>query len=394
MPRQFPFTAIIGQEAMQTALLLCAVDPSIGGVLIRGQKGTAKSTTVRSFAEVLPAIEVAATCPYHCDPEQPELLHSDCRKRLENAGELPREVITTPFVDLPLSATEDRLVGTLHLEETLRTGQRQFQPGLLAAAHRGILYVDEVNLLPDHLVDMLLDTAVTGTNLVERDGLRHQHPARFLLVGTMNPEEGELRPQFLDRFGLCITIAGLEDVTMRSEIIRRRLEYDTHPEKFYCSYAEQQDILREQVRQARQSLADIDLPDAIINRASEMANTARAQGHRTELTLIRAARAMAALMERKTVSDKELAEVAGFALAHRIPGQSVLSHEELSSKIASLLDTEGRPGSDVAISDQPAETVLMDNMDFPGSAAAGSMLFTYLKKKLMTASSVPTSRST
>lgn len=388
MATPYPFTAIIGQEAMQTALLICAVDPTIGGVLVRGQKGTAKSTTARSLAAVLPSIEVVSGCPYHCDPGKTELLHVACRQHLDEQGKLARECIATPFVDLPLSATEDRLVGTLHLENTLRSGQRQFEPGLFAAAHRGILYVDEVNLLPDHLVDMLLDTAASGVNLVEREGLQYSHPSRFLLLGTMNPEEGELRPQFLDRFGLCVTVAGLADVTQRCEIIQRRMAYDSCPESFSHDYAACEETLRNQVWQARKSLRDVAIPEEIIHKAAELAAKAKAQGHRAELTLVRAARALAALMERTSASEHELAEVAGFALAHRIPGQTVLAQAELDRKISQLLESKELTAADTdKRSSEVEQAVMLDDINFPGSAAAGSMLFTYLKKKLTTATS-------
>lgn len=373
------------------ALLLTAVDPGIGGVLVRGQKGTAKSTAARAMASLLPSIAVVAGCPFHCDPDQPDQLHDECQAQLASTTTLPSEMITTPFVDLPLSTTEDRLVGTLHLEHTLKSGKRQFEPGLFAAAHRGILYVDEVNLLPDHMVDLLLDSAASGRNLVEREGLKYSHASRFILIGTMNPEEGELRPQFLDRFGLCVTIAGVNDLSSRREIVLRRLSFDQDPTDFITRFSKDDEALRQQVIQARQRLEDVIIPTATVDHAVAVATAARAQGHRAELALVRSARALAALLDRNSATVSDLNQVAGFALAHRIPGSTVLSQEEVYGQLGELgpgemrgttPDHEPGPGDD--------QMNLMDNMDFPGSAAAGSSLFTYLKKKLKTASSVPT----
>ncbi len=391
MSESFPFSAILGQEAMQTALLISAVDPAIGGVLVRGQKGTAKSTAARAMASLLPLIKVVAGCPFHCDPDQPDQLHSECHAQFAAGTALPGEMTATPFVDLPLSTTEDRLVGTLHLANTLHSGKRQFEPGLFAAAHRGILYVDEVNLLPDHLVDLLLDTAVSGQNLVEREGLRYSHASRFILIGTMNPEEGELRPQFLDRFGLCVTIAGVDDISLRREIVLQRLSFDQAPDRFISGFIDNDETLRQQVIQARQRLNDVVIPTEIVDQAVAMATAARVQGHRAELALVRSARALAALFDRASVTPPDLNQVAGFALAHRIPGATVLTQDQVYRQLAELNNGKGRgtvseqsPGQD------HDEVHLLENMDFPGSAAAGSSLFTYLKKKLTTASSMPT----
>lgn len=398
MPAHYPFSAILGQAALQTALLISAVDPVIGGVLVRGEKGTAKSTAARALAAILPKITVVSACPFHCDPEHPEELHAACLTR-HAAGEiLPRAQIATPFVDLPLSTTEDRLVGTLHLERTLASGQRQFEAGLLATAHRGILYVDEVNLLPDHLVDLLLDTAVSGRNLVEREGLQFSHAARFILIGTMNPEEGELRPQFLDRFGLCVTITGLNDLALRREIVLQRLAYDRNPANFRKDYHSREEVLQKQVLTARARLEEVHIPTEIVDRAVALASAARVQGHRAELALVRSARALAALLDRDSVTLAELAEVAGFALAHRLPGPEVPNQTEMATKLSTLLSDQkqGQAGAleDVTTVAEDDDLRWIDNLDFPGSAAAGSMLFTYLKKKLMTASSAPTKTST
>jgi len=398
MSATYPFTAILGQEAMQTALLISAVDPSTGGVLIRGQKGTAKSTAARALADLLPSITVVANCPFHCDPDIPEELHAGCRDAIEAGKALPQVTVPTPFVDLPLSTTEDRLVGTLHLQNTLTSGERQFEAGLLAAAHRGVLYVDEVNLLPDHLVDLLLDCAASGRNLVEREGLQFSHAARFVLVGTMNPEEGELRPQFLDRFGLCVTINNILEPALRGEIVKHRLAFDLEQAKLVGRYRPHQDALRKQVTAARKRLATVQIPEEVVHKAVQIASAARVQGHRAELAMIRSARALAALMDRKQVTLEELREVTPFALAHRFPGASVLTADEINRKLSDALaspltKTPPGPAFDHE-SDDKDEFPLIDNMDFPGSAAAGSMLFTYLKKKLKTAISVSTSPST
>ncbi len=397
MPPTYPFTAILGQEAMQTALLLSAVDPAIGGVLVRGQKGTAKSTAARALATLLPEVAIVSGCSFHCDPDRPEELHDACRAR-QAAGEvLPRTSLETPFVDLPLSTTEDRLVGTLHLERTLQSGQRQFEPGLLAAAHRGILYVDEVNLLPDHLVDMLLDTAASGRNQVEREGLQFSHPARFILIGTMNPEEGELRPQFLDRFGLCVTISGLDDVELRRRIVEQRLAYDRDPRAFHEACQDREEALRQQLISARERLDGVAIPVEVIDRAVNIAAAVKAQGHRAELALVRAARALAALLDRDSTTLDDLAEIAGFTLAHRCPGTAILSQTEIDGKLAGLLKEQctveaAAPGAS-GMTDQ-GNLQELDNLDFPGAAAAGSRLFTYLKKKLPTATTAPRNPST
>ncbi|NLE77884.1 MAG: AAA domain-containing protein, partial [Chloroflexi bacterium] len=218
MPVVFPFTAIVGQEAMKKGLILNAISPQIGGILIRGERGTAKSTAARALAALLPELQAVADCPFHCDPHTPEAVCDACRARLANGETLPTATLRTPFVDLPVSATEDRVVGTLDIEQAIQKGQRRFEPGVLAAAHRGLLYVDEVNLLDDHVVDLLLDSAAMGVNVVEREGISFAHPARFILVGTMNPEEGELRPQLLDRFALCVEIRGIAEAAERIAI--------------------------------------------------------------------------------------------------------------------------------------------------------------------------------
>lgn len=392
----FPFTALLGQEGMQTALLVNAVDPAIGGVLVRGQKGTGKSTAARALAGLLPMLNVVTDCPCHCDPDRPDQLHFECRQRQAAGETLPRALRQTPFVDLPLSATEDRLVGTLELERTLATGRRHFQPGLLAAANRGILYVDEVNLLPDHLVDLLLDVAASGVNTVEREGLHYSHPARFLLIGTMNPEEGELRPQFLDRFGLCVTVSGLASAELRREIVLRRLAFDRDPQAVCARFQSDEAGLARQLQRARQSLDAIEIPASLIDQAVALATAAQVQGHRAELAMVRTARALAALCDRATASTAELVEAARLVLPHRLDG-GLANPQQTTARLAEVLAGVTDPAhlaplpESESIGEEPA--ALLENMDFPGAAAAGSMLFTYLKKKVLTASSPPATAS-
>lgn len=389
--RIYPFSALLGQEALQTALLVNAVDPLIGGVLVRGEKGTGKSTAARALAGLLPPLTVVADCPCHCDPDQADMQHTACRERRAAGESLPRAAMATPFVDLPLSASEDRLVGTIELERTLATGRRHFQPGLLAAANRGILYVDEVNLLPDHLVDLLLDAAASGVNTVERDGLHDSHPARFLLIGTMNPEEGELRPQFLDRFGLCVAVSGLPAAAMRREIVLRRLAFDRDPQAFTARFAAAEELLAGQVERARQALEAVDVPVAAIDRAVELAAAARTQGHRAELVLVRTARALAALCERPAVGEAELREAALLVLPHRLDGGGLSDPERNAGRLAEIL----AEASSLSLAPSPAAAdedlplLIDEDLTIPGAAAAGAMFFTYLKKKVPSVFSPP-----
>src|SRR5512139_1252540 len=232
MPPIYPFTAVVGQERMKRALVLNAVDPRIGGVLIRGERGTAKSTAARALAALLPKVAVVADCRFGCDPDRPNTWCTDCRERVSRGDSLPVELRTTAFVNLPVSATEDRVVGTLDIEKAIQKGERHFEPGVLAAANRGLLYIDEVNLLDDHVVDVLLDSAAMGMNIVEREGISFSHPARFILVGTMNPEEGDLRPQLLDRFALSVDITGIQEARERVLIMERNLAFEANPDGF------------------------------------------------------------------------------------------------------------------------------------------------------------------
>src|SRR5512137_1107601 len=291
MPVPFPFSAIVGQDEMKLALLVAAVDPGIGGVLVFGDRGTGKSTAVRALAALLPKMRVVAACRYGCDPEAAEPC-DECKARGE-AANAKTKLAPVPVVDMPLGATEDRVVGALDLERALTQGEKSFEPGLLARAHRGFLYIDEVNLLEDHLVDLLLDVAASGENVVEREGLSVRHPARFVLVGSGNPEEGELRPQLLDRFGLCVEVRTPTDIATRVDVVRRRDAYERDPQGFAQQWKREEDKLRKRVVAARGRLDQVDVPDRTLERAAKLCMRLGTDGLRAELTLMRAARALA-----------------------------------------------------------------------------------------------------
>ena len=317
-PAPFPFTAIVGQEALKTALLVAAVDPRVGGVLIFGDRGTGKSTAVRALAAALPTMAVVAGCPYACDPVSPNAAcPAGCAGSNGKTG-ARTDHVRVPVVDLPLGATEDRVVGALDLERALARGEKAFEPGLLARAHRGFLYVDEVNLLEDHIVDLLLDVAASGENVVEREGLSVRHPARFVLIGSGNPEEGDLRPQLLDRFGLAVDVKTPTNIQARVEIMRRRDAFDRDPKAFVARFAETEADLSRRVEAARQHLDTVAVPDVIYEKAAELCARLGTDGVRGELTLMRAARALAAF-ERATVVDiSHIKQLAAGALGHRL----------------------------------------------------------------------------
>ncbi len=313
----YPFTAIIGQDEMKLALLMVAVDPSISGVLVFGDRGTGKSTAVRSLANLLPPMRVVTGCRYHCDPGANGSGCEECQER-GRAGRLPSELVPVPMVDLPLGATEDRVVGALDLERALTRGEKHFEPGLLARAHRGFLYVDEVNLLEDHLVDLLLDVAASGENVVEREGLSVRHPARFVLIGSGNPEEGELRPQLLDRFGLSVEVTTPDDVATRVEIVRRRDAFERSPAKFLETWLPEEERVRAQIETARRLIAQIVVPDAMIEHTTKICMRMGTDGLRGELTLVRAARALAALEGCGEVDLTHITRAAPATLRHRL----------------------------------------------------------------------------
>ena len=318
MRPRFPFSAIVGQEEMKTALLVAAVDPTVGGVLILGHRGTAKSTAVRALPGVLPRMSVVAGCRYGCDPSANGARCDDCHAR-EHAGERAgKRDAEVPVVDLPLGATEDRLVGALDLERALRHGEKVYEPGLLARAHRGFLYVDEVNLLEDHLVDLLLDVSTTGENVVEREGLSVRHPARFVLVGSGNPEEGDLRPQLLDRFGLAVEVTTPTDADVRVLVVLRRDAFDRDPHGFAARWERHDRKLRRQVERARALVARLETTTAVLRRGATLCARLATDGIRGELTLLRAARALAALEGAEAIGDDHLRRVAPMALRHRL----------------------------------------------------------------------------
>src|SRR5271166_4384601 len=312
----FPFSAIVGQEDMKLSFLIAAVDPSVGGVLVFGDRGTGKSTAVRALAALLPELRAVVGCPYHCAPSAPAGLCSACGP---GAARPPKGVSRpVPVVDLPLGATEDRVAGALNLERALASGERAFEPGLLALANRGFLYIDEANLLEDHLVDLLLDVAASGVNVVEREGLSVRHPARFVLIGSGNPEEGELRPQLLDRFGLAVDVKTPSDIPTRIEVVKRRDAFERDPDAFLKKWSGEERKLRKRIVAARARLASVVTPDGAIETATRLCLALGTDGLRGELTLIRAARALASLEGEGTVGDDHLRRMAPLALRHRL----------------------------------------------------------------------------
>lgn len=334
----FPFTAVVGQEELKLALQLCVIDPTIGGVLVMGHRGTAKSTAVRSLAALLPRLDRVANCPYNCDPIAPSPLCPHCG----SGGTAVSHKLTdlVPVVDLPLGATEDRVAGSLDVERALVEGVQAFAPGLLARANRGFLYIDEVNLLEDHLVDLLLDVAASGVNLVEREGISIKHPAKFVLVGSGNPEEGDLRPQLLDRFGLHARITTIVDIEPRVEIVRRRRAYDADPEAFAASWEPEQEKLRSRLLQAQKTHPHVDLTDETIAAAASLCVSLEVDGHRGELTLCRAAVALAALHGRSHTTPQDIAQIATLALLHRLrkdPLENVGDDIRIRRAIAELI---------------------------------------------------------
>ena len=319
MKRQgtFPFTAIIGQEEMKKALVLNVVNPRLGGVLIQGEKGTAKSTAVRALADLLPPRLCIKGCKFHDDPNDKSNWCDECHEKYDNVApeteELPMKV-----VELPVSATEDRVVGTLDIEAAIKEGKRSFETGILADANRNILYVDEINLLDDHVVDVLLDSAAMGINTVEREGISYSHPARFSLVGTMNPEEGDIRPQLLDRFALSVYVAGEKDLDKRAEVIKRRLEYEDDPEEFIKKWEEEQQNEVHRIQRAMKLLPQVTTSNEILRMAARISITLGVDGHRADIVLIKTAETLAAVAGHTEVTKEDLREAAHLALPHRM----------------------------------------------------------------------------
>jgi Mg-chelatase subunit ChlI len=347
MPAIYPFTAIVGQERMKRALILNAVEPRIGGVLIRGERGTAKSTAARALAALLPSVNVVQDCRFGCDPENPNTWCTECRERAALVKDLPSVSKTTPFINLPVSATEDRVVGTLDIEQAIQKGERHFEPGVLANANRGLLYIDEVNLLDDHVVDLLLDSAAMGINIVEREGISFTHPARFILVGTMNPEEGDLRPQLLDRFAFSVEITGIRDARERVLIMERNIAFEADPEAFRREFLSKEEELSHQIDQGRKLVAKVTHSKRDLLSIAALTSSLNVDGHRADLVILKAARAQAAFEGRTAISDHDVALAAELALPHRIKRgpfhQAEINAQQLQERIENLVgqSTEG-----------------------------------------------------
>lgn len=330
----YPFAAIVGQDEMKLCLLLNVIDPKIGGVMIMGDRGTGKSTTVRSLVDLLPEIKVVFGDPYNSDPEDPEVMGVEVRDRVIKGEQLSIVLSKINMVDLPLGATEDRVCGTIDIEKALTEGVKAFEPGLLAKANRGILYVDEVNLLDDHLVDVLLDSAASGWNTVEREGISISHPARFILIGSGNPEEGELRPQLLDRFGMHAQVGTVRDAELRVKIVEERARFDKNPKEFRETYKAEQEKLTDQITSARKILSSVQIDQDLKVKISRVCAELNVDGLRGDIVSNRAAKALAALKGRDQVTVEDIATVIPNCLRHR------LRKDPLESIDSGLLVTE------------------------------------------------------
>jgi magnesium chelatase subunit D len=367
-PPVYPFTAIVGQDEMKLALLLNVIDASIGGVLIMGHRGTGKSTAVRALADLLPQIHRVRDCFYGCDPADETNLCDDCYARLSSEGKLAREKASVPVAELPLGATEDRICGTVNIERALKEGVKAFEPGLLARANRGFLYIDEVNLLEDHLIDLLLDVAVTGRNLVEREGLSVEHPASFRLIGSGNPEEGELRPQLLDRFGLHVEVRTATDLDERVLIVERRQSFERDPAGFCEQAKSEQEALRRRLVRAGKKVHGVKLSRELLRQIAGLCGQLRIDGHRGELSIARAARALAAFEGRGSVTTTDVRRVAVLALRHRLR-RDPLEQTGSSAHIEQHLDKLFPPGDDVMESE--ARKDAPDEPEPPAPSSSG-----------------------
>ncbi|MEM9705629.1 MAG: magnesium chelatase ATPase subunit I [Pseudomonadota bacterium] len=329
----YPFSAIVGQVELKRALIMTAVDRTIGGVLALGDRGAGKSTLIRALAALLPKIDIIDGCQFRCAPEPMQAICKTCKAR--DDARVISEI--APVIDLPLGASEDRIVGALDLERALSAGERRFEPGLLAAAHRGFLYIDEVNLLEDHLVDLLIDVAASGENIVEREGMSVRHAAQFVLVGSGNPEEGELRPQLIDRFGLAVDVRTPTDVKERVEIVKRRDAFEREPAVFLKKWRRKDAAIRKQIEEARSMIDEIETPDALLEEAAGLCIALGTDGLRGELTLMRAARASAALDGDTAVTTDHLRAVAPMALRHRLR-KDPLDDSDASIRVARAIE--------------------------------------------------------
>ena len=334
----YPFTAIVGQNDMKLSLILNVINPALGGVLIKGEKGTAKSTAVRALAELLPAMDSVAGCQFRCDPDEPNKLCETCADKYAKGNKLEKNTIKMKVVELPVSATEDRVVGTLDIEYAIKHGEKKFEPGILASANRNILYVDEINLLDDHVVDVLLDAAAMGINTVEREGISYSHPARFVLVGTMNPEEGDIRPQLLDRFGLSVVVKGEHAPEQRVEVIKRRLAYEKNADAFIGLYEDQQKELAAKVVKAKKVLPDVKISDNLLVAVAKLSLELGVDGHRADITVIKAAITLAAFEDRTDVIIEDIKNAAKLVLPHRMRRRPFEEGELDWNKVEALLD--------------------------------------------------------
>lgn len=334
----YPFTAIVGQEDMKLSLILNVINPALGGVLIKGEKGTAKSTAVRALAELLPAMKAVHGCKFHCDPSEPNLMCDDCAAKYAAGEALTADDVKMRVIELPVSATEDRVVGTLDIEHAIKYGEKKFEPGILALANRNILYVDEINLLDDHVVDVLLDAAAMGINTVEREGVSYSHPARFVLVGTMNPEEGDIRPQLLDRFGLSVVVTGEHEAEQRVEVIKRRLAYENDADKFIAQWQKEQEALADKIMQARKLLPEVNVTDELLNLVAKLAVELGVDGHRADITVIKTALTLAAFAGRKEAGREDIKTAARLVLPHRMRRRPFEEGQLDLDKVESVLD--------------------------------------------------------
>ena len=355
----YPFSAIVGQKRMRRALILNAIDTRIGGVLIRGERGTAKSTAARALAALLPPVQVVQGCRFGCDPDRSVTWCTECRERFSDDEDPPVETRQTPFINLPISATEDRVVGTLDIEKAIQKGERHFEPGVLASANRGLLYIDEVNLLDDHVVDVLLDSAAMGMNIIEREGISFAHPARFILVGTMNPEEGDLRPQLLDRFALSVDIHGILEPRQRVQIIEYNLAFEADPEAFRDEWLSQELELSEKIAQARRLVNRVRYTSHDLLVIADLTAKMQVDGHRADLVILKASRAQAAFEGREAITPHDIALAAELALPHRVKSgpfrQSDMGVTQLEEHIEQLKGaaSQGSPSEDETPSSEP-----------------------------------------
>jgi magnesium chelatase subunit D len=368
-PPVYPFTAIVGQAEMKLALLLNVIDASIGGVLIMGHRGTGKSTIVRALADLLPDIQRVSNCPYGCDPLDEANLCDACFARITSGEKLARVRAPVMVADLPLGATEDRVCGTINIERALKEGVKAFEPGLLARANRGFLYIDEVNLLEDHLIDLLLDVSVTGRNVVEREGISIEHPARFVLVGSGNPEEGELRPQLLDRFGLHVEVKTATDLDERVMIVEQREAFERDAVQFRAQNESEQESLRRKLKRARKTFRQVELSRELLRRIAELCGQLKIDGHRGELTITRTARALAAFEGRKAATADDVRRVAAMALRHRLrrdPLEQTGSSARIEQQLDKLFPTGANSDERKRSSNPP------DDIEPPPSSPSGS----------------------